>query len=691
MKKTILTFLSLIAVTLTFGSGVMVKNSCAGEYMALHNTTVDVNVQHQVATVTCLQSFKNQFDETDIKYLFPMPEGASATQLRYYIGGEWFTASFSSDDQDTTLPGGGGGCTEDPNLVTYRGSNSLYFEIAENIANGDTLQIELTYVQLLSYKHNVVSFDFPSDYSNISSSPANGKFDFNFNVTSERTIESIDANGFGITTSLGANYSSADVFFYETALNENIHVDYSLATGELGVIDFSTFLPDSLTTCDEEENGFLGLIIEPESGDDVEVLNKVFTLVIDKSGSMGGNKIVQARDAASFIVNNLNEGDFFNIVDFSTGVSSFHSTHVEFNENSQSEALNYISTINATGGTNINGAMIEAVDQFTIADDSKANIIIFFTDGQATSGETSTDGILSNLESKINEKETEIYLFTFGIGSNTNEALLTQMALQNNGLVEFLGNDEVEERISEFYLTIRNPVMINTQVTFSPNIVQEVLPNPYPNLYKGKQLILVGRYPQGLDSVTVTLTGKAFSKDVTYEYKIGLADSLVGPNSFLPKLWSKKKIEDLTNQYYLASGMDKEELKSKIEDLSVCYQVISEFTSFTQDNSNNGNQTMGLFEDLFETEKVEAPSFYPNPFSSVAELTIELRATSMVTINVYDANGTFIRSLTFNGVFGANSILWDGLDKDGNLVETGLYMYEVITDQQTMYGKILKN
>ena len=60
---------------------------------------------------------------------------------------------------------------------------------------------------------------------------------------------------------------------------------------------------------------------------------------------MYGDKIVQAKDAASYIVENLNDGDKFNIVDFATDVTSFRTTHVEFNPTNMTQALSYISTI----------------------------------------------------------------------------------------------------------------------------------------------------------------------------------------------------------------------------------------------------------------------------------------------------------------------------------------------------------
>ena len=65
--------------------------------------------------------------------------------------------------------------------------------------------------------------------------------------------------------------------------------------------------------------------------------------------------------------------------------------------------------------------------------------------------------------------------------------------MHNNGLAEFLENGELYSRITSFYLTIRNPVLLNSHISFTPPIVTEVFPDSLPNLYKGKQMIVAGR------------------------------------------------------------------------------------------------------------------------------------------------------------------------------------------------------
>ena len=166
----------------------------------------------------------------------------------------------------------------------------------------------------------------------------------------------------------------------ESVANFNYNVEYELALDELGLYSMSTFLADS-SIPDENGQGFFTFIAEPDPSENTEVIHKVFTLIVDCSGNMSGSKIDQARNAAKFIVENLNEGDYFNIVDFSSSVSDFHTAHVEYSEQTRQEALDYINGFYAGGATNISGAFDEAIPQFAHSNDSTANIIIFFTDG----------------------------------------------------------------------------------------------------------------------------------------------------------------------------------------------------------------------------------------------------------------------------------------------------------------------
>lgn len=687
--KTLSTILIVLALAINLmGNGVAVTDAKNAYYLTLKQSDIDVTIDNQVATVVTRQVFKNELGtDKKVKYAFPMPEDASATELKYQVDGQWYLARFSALEPDTTLPSQGG--EVHPNLEQYIGETPLYYNLTETIRKDSLLIVELTYVQLLPYKLGIVELFYPNDYHLIQSSII-GKMTFDCYLTSDRTINRLELIGLE-PESINVNTHSADVHFitYEVTAGFNYNVEYELSLDELGLFDMSTSITDSLVP-DDYGSGFFTFIAEPDPGDDV--INKVFTLIIDRSGSMSGEKIIQARDAASFIVENLNEGDRFNIVDFATDVRMFRSEHVDFTPSNESAALSYISGLNATGGTNISGSFGVAIPQFSTANDTTANIIIFFTDGQATAGITDTQGILDHVTSLVNANETEVMIFTFGIGYDANAQLLTLLATENLGLAEFLGDDELEERISEFYLTIRNPVLLNTEMTFSPQVFQEIYPQKLPNLYIGQQMIVSGRYTEAVP-VTVTLSGEAFGQPVEYQYEMNPADSTIDKNKFLTKIWAKQKIEDLLIEYYKLEEDSPEALliREEIVGISLNYGVLTPFTSFS------GSDPTGLEEDLSIAESREHPQAYellgnyPNPFNPVTTISFRVNTNlhGTVHLKIYNSLGQIIRimTMTISGP-GTYQIAWDGLIDSGSAATSGNYFYIIDFGEGLLAGKM---
>ncbi len=559
----------------------IVLNKQSGQLFELSETYVDVQIDNQIAIVRSEQVFLNRTgEEAIIKYGFPLSADANPIRLRWKIDdNDWKEAIVDESTQNTSIPqtSTGSGTISSNSISDYIGASGLYFEPADTISTGSRITMEMTYVQLLPYSFGQVSFHYPYDYSPIQFEAPELSY-MNIVLTTDRNLDNIETN-FAQST-ITSDTSQAVISFEErfVRLEKDFTLNYGLLSDNLGITTLSTMLPDSLYTCDNNGSGYVSMIIEPEANDQVDVIEKNFTLIIDQSGSMAGRKIIQAREAASFIVNNLNEGDRFNIISFSSGVNSLFAEHQDVNEQNKSTALHYISNIPATGSTNISGSLSEAISQFDSTQDDRANIIIFFTDGQATSGLRNTQDILSAVEDQVQSSETNIFLFTFGIGQDVDKTLLTLLALNNSGLVQFLDNEELQLKITEFFLKINNPVLVNIDMSLEPaGVIYETYPSldRLPNLYKGEQLIVSGRYDSA-QTVIMRLEGQAYNLDVNYEFPIELTADNVIEKSFLPKIWAKQKIDNITIQYHAETNtVIRNELQQDIDGLGICYGVVS--------------------------------------------------------------------------------------------------------------------
>lgn len=474
MKRTLLAIVLLgFLAPYAYSNGVGIIDAQNAVYLRLDSSSVKVSVLSQISITTTTQYFTNTHAGTLVKYAFPLSESASATQLRYMLNGNWYYAGVAGTSQDTTLPGGG---TPDANLISYLGGTPLYYSIPDTIQQDSSIAVELTYVELLPYSFGNVDYSYPADYHLIQSTSIDVQR-FEFHLSSPRTIDSIKVMSGQVVDMLVTYGDSAIVriVLHESAANSNYLVRYSLNAHELGLFAFSSELPDTLVP-DSLGNGFLTFIAEPDPSATTETISKVFTLIIDRSGSMTGTKIDQAKAAATFIVNNLNEGDRFNLIDFDDVITCFRPGHVLYTPQTRDSALAYIASLYARNMTSISGAFSAAVPQFAAANDSTANIIIFLTDGQPTWDITDINQLVPFVDSLIIRTETNIYLFCFGIGDDANQQLLSLLSSQNRGFAQFLGDDELYSTITNFYMSIRNPVLLDSHIAFDPPSFPRLFP-----------------------------------------------------------------------------------------------------------------------------------------------------------------------------------------------------------------------
>lgn len=689
MKQfTLLLFVVLLTATKLSANATVIVDATSNLCLKMLTSHVNVTVVNQVATVKSTQRFVNDLGSTvNVKFAFPMYEDAAATSLRWNIYGEWHTAVFAAEPADTTLPGAGDDIDE--NLDAYLGDATLYFELNDSILAGAEIVFELTYVQLLHYAYDQVSFEFPNDYTLIQTATLDSQT-LTLNVYSDRTIIGAEIISH---TSIVNTYSDNTTDLYVELLDQvaadDYFYNYTLNPTELGLFSFSTYLPDSMNYCDEFGRGYFGFIVEPDPGDSV-IIEKVFTLIIDESGSMSGDKIVQAKESAAFIVNNLNEGDKFNIVVFSSGVESLFADHVPVSIANQNAALDYIELISAGGSTNISGSFEMAIPDFEDADSNEANIIVFLTDGQASEGLTGTSEILDLIESLIIANDAEgLSINTFGIGYDANESLLNQIASENNGISMFFAAGDLTAVITDFYLTIQNPVLLNTSMTFTPPIVQQLFPDPLPNLYKGHQLVVLGRYMEP-GTVNVAFSGEKYGALITYEYTFDLTDSTIEQNAFLTKLWAIEKINNLMTEYYTydAYTPEADSLEYLVTTLSICYSVVSPFTSFS-DNTGTTGVAISEFTN-YNGGKISYN--YPNPFRNSTTITFNAPAQfKIIPCVILDINGNIVAIIeVFVGNEGEYELIWNGKDSAGNSVDAGFYPYYIKIGETTINGVMEK-
>ena len=264
--------LCLISILFCFFSyyvsanGLCIVNAADGTHLELISTHTVVVVNDQVATVTTLQTFRNHLGSPHtIKFGFPLSGTASATNLRWQYAGNWYTADFSPMPQDTTLPGGGGNEDIETNIRDYLGSNPLYFDLGQTIGADSFLTVELTYVDLLPYAFNRVTFDFPGDYTAFQTAPLEIQT-LIFQLNSQRTIDLLASESHpDAEIDLQTYQGTLTIQRVNEPANKDYEIHYELNANELGLFSFSTYLPDSSVVCDDAGRGFFAFNLSANS------------------------------------------------------------------------------------------------------------------------------------------------------------------------------------------------------------------------------------------------------------------------------------------------------------------------------------------------------------------------------------------------------------------------------------------
>ncbi len=329
----------------------------------------------------------------------------------------------------------------------------------------------------------------------------------------------------------------------------------------------------------EREDGYFMLLGNPTGSAGERAVAKDVIFVVDTSGSMRGEKIEQARAAMEYCLDHLHRGDRFNVITFGTEVLPFRDDLVELTPATQTAAREFVENIAAHGQTNIAGALAKALTGK--AAPGRERIMIFLTDGAPTVGERSPEKILEQAR-KANTAGTKI--FVMGVGNDVNAHLLDLLAEATDGSSEYVApKEELDAKVATLYDRLAHPVLSSVRVSFGESGAKSVLPSKVPVLFKGSEIMMVGRYRKaGKHTFTIsgTLSGKPTSYTCAVDLPAGASETLAAgdPNEFLAPLWAARQIGYLLQEIRL-HGANKE-LVEEVVRLSKQYGIVTEYTEF---------------------------------------------------------------------------------------------------------------
>jgi Ca-activated chloride channel family protein len=539
---------------------------------------VDVAIEDQVATTHIDQLFVNENDwMLEGIYLFPLPAGAAVSQLTMWVNGDPIEAKILEADEARQIYDEIVRQLRDPALLEYVGTSAIQANVFP-IPPHEERRIEIEYSQILPAEGGLIHYVYPQSTDLYTNTPLDNQ-SIRVEVRSDEEIRAIYSPSHNVAIDRDGDFRAT--VGYEAAgvkADQDFELYYSVTPEDIGL--------NLLSYRESGEDGFfLMLVAPPVEANPDEVVAKDVVLVVDTSGSMDGEKMVQAKEAAAFVVDNLNPRDRFNIVSFSTGVRSFSRGLTAASD--AGDYQSFINSLEALGGTNISQALLEAVAQ---ADNERPTTVIFLTDGLATEGIVDTPQLLSSVEQQT---PGNVRIFAFGVGDDVDTFLLDSLAQGHGGATTYVRpGQQIDEAVSGFYAKVSTPVLADISLDFDNVIVEQLYPQSLPDLFAGTQLVLAGRYRDG-GPATITLNGMVNGREQTFVYEDNVFRSL-GGDDFIPRLWATRAIGNMLTQIRL-HGEDPELVQSVIN-LSIRYGIITPYTSYLIEEddifSQAGRQTI---------------------------------------------------------------------------------------------------
>jgi Ca-activated chloride channel family protein len=304
-------------------------------------------------------------------------------------------------------------------------------------------------------------------------------------------------------------------------------------------------------------------------------IGRDLVFVIDWSGSMLGGKIEQARAALAAGLDSLKPGDRFDVVSFSTDVTSLGQGRLlDATPDAIERAKRAARDLAASGGTNLGGALAAAVAAHR-PDAQRFAAILLLTDGNPTVGETDPERILASWR----ELGAGVRLFAFGVGDDVKDFLLTKLVAQGRGDARYVREGgSLEVPLAALFDRIRTPLLLDPEldVESADVTITEREPRRLPDLFQGRPLLVAGRF-SGAGRATLHLRGRAGASEVKVDVPVELPQQSP-PRPHVAQIWAKARVERLLDD--LRSLGPNEEIRSEILALGLEHQLVTPYTSF---------------------------------------------------------------------------------------------------------------
>ena len=578
----------------------MFRTDQAGRYTPapVLKTDVQIAVTGTIARATVRQEFTNpsrkKGDWLEGVYVFPLPETAAVDHLRMKIGERIIEGRIKERAEAKTVYDQAKREGKRTGLVEQERPNLFTTSVA-NIGPGEHVTIELEYQDTVRYENEEFQLRFPMAVGpryipgvpviveeqgprGSGTSPDTDRVPDASRITPPiHPPEDGAINPLSLSLSLNPGFPLAKVEspFHPIITIQDQGGGYQIGLREDAVPadrDFQLIWHPAprtepmATVFTEQKDGatyaLLMLVPPTQHHEKAARVPRDITFIIDRSGSMAGASIEQAKGSLAAALARLTTQDRFNIIQFNHTVRSLFSIPQPVTTTAMQQAIRYTEQLTADGGTEILPALRQALK--SPQDSARLQQIILITDGQVGNEEE----LFELLHQRVGSRR----LFTIGIGSTPNSHLMRKAAETGRGTFTYIGNvNEVKDKLDGLFKKLEHPVLNDITIDAAGWSGLEQFPATITDLYEGEPIVL-------------TLKADSLPSQSVLRGQIGRAAWSL-PISFnnapthggLSVYWARQKIAALMDETY--KGGAQEAIRKAVLDVALTHHLVSQYTS----------------------------------------------------------------------------------------------------------------
>ncbi|HJS22725.1 MAG TPA: VIT and VWA domain-containing protein [Pyrinomonadaceae bacterium] len=587
LRTTIMRLLLMFSVcsalaTAASGQGVIVPGPCRRcpepgrpivlpRALPIKSIKIDTKISSQVATTHVEQVFRNDTGAIlEGTYLFPIPESASIAEFAIWDGDRRLVGEVRTREEARRIYDEIVRRQRDPGLLEYAGKDLFQASIFPIPPHSDK-KLEITYTQVVHAEGGTVSYRYPLGTGRQLTQI--GSVAGRIEVEGREPVRNVYSPTHVIDVKRSSDRRSLVSFESESGKEpQDFQLFYTISKEDFGLT--------LLTHREAGKHGYFLLMISPKDDwTDQEYSAKDVVFVVDTSGSMAEEgKMEKARSALLYGVRILRPQDRFNIISFAGEEHLMEAGLIAADEKGRARGEAFLKALRPVGGTNINQSLLASLRQFSETDRERPKMLVFMTDGLPTVDETNVTKIIDNVRKA---SKPGVRLFTFGVGYDVNTALLDKLAAENGGVADYVEpKEDLEVKVSNFFSKVNFPVLTDLQLDMGGARTDLMYPRGIPDVFRGSQVTLIGRYSNEADlkSVQLKLNGRAGGASRTYTYTNLSFPLRSDANEYLPRLWATRRVGWLMEQ--VRSNGEQKELRDEIVDLGTRYGIVTPYTSY---------------------------------------------------------------------------------------------------------------